>query len=189
MKKRLISRGKTLALDETDLAILEILQENARTSNAEIARRLGLAPSAILERIRKLEARNVVEGYPARLRARALGLDLTAFAFVRSEEGRDAVDVAASLATLPEIQEVHHVAGEDCLLVKLRAADTGSLGEFLRTRVGAIKGVRATRTTIVLETVKETSRLAIQAKAPETPSPRRRPGRRRKLVRRPQAAE
>lgn len=164
--------GEAPELDETDRAILVMLQENARTSNAEIARRLGLAPSAILERIRKLEARHVVEGYPARLTPRALGWGLTAFAFVRTEEGRDAVDVAAALALLPEIQEVHHVAGEDCLLVKLRAADTASLGEFLRARVGIIKGVRATRTTIVLETVKETSGLAIRVDAQGQSAPR-----------------
>jgi Lrp/AsnC family leucine-responsive transcriptional regulator len=56
---------------------------------------------------------------------------------------------------------VHHVAGEDCYLVKLRARDAAHVGELLRTRIGAISGVTSTRTTIVLETVKETPRLPI----------------------------
>ncbi len=162
MNKQRIAISKTPPLDTTDQAILVMLQDNARTSNAEIARRLRLAPSAILERIRKLEARQVITGYPARLNASALGLDLTAFAFVRTVDGRDAVGVGRALAALPEIQEVHHVAGEDCLLAKIRAANTAALGEFLRARVATIKGVLATRTTIVLETVKDTSRLSIQ---------------------------
>ena len=57
------------ALDETDRQVLSILQANARTSNAEIARQVGMASSAIYERIRKLEERGVVEGYEARIRA------------------------------------------------------------------------------------------------------------------------
>src|SRR3989442_12910120 len=140
MKKRRAETARPMPLDAADQAILVALQDNARTPNAEIARRPGLAPSAILARIRKLEAGHVIAGYPAHVNAQALGLDLTAFAFVRTVDGRDAVDVGTALAALPEIQEVHHVTGEDCLLVKIRAADTATLGEFLRARVATIKG-------------------------------------------------
>jgi Lrp/AsnC family leucine-responsive transcriptional regulator len=65
------------------------------------------------------------------------------------------------LAQTPEVLEVHHVAGDDCYLVKVRARDAEHLGVLLRTRFGRIPGVRSTRTTIVLETVKETPRLPI----------------------------
>jgi Lrp/AsnC family leucine-responsive transcriptional regulator len=73
------------------------------------------------------------------------------------------------LAKIPEVLEVHHVAGEDCYLVKVRARDAEHLGVLLRTRFGRITGVRSTRTTIVLETVKETPRLTI-ARASEVAS-------------------
>jgi Lrp/AsnC family leucine-responsive transcriptional regulator len=56
---------------------------------------------------------------------------------------------------------VHHVAGDDCYLIKVRARDAEHLGQLLRTRFGSIPGVRSTRTTIVLETIKETSRLPL----------------------------
>jgi len=59
------------------------------------------------------------------------------------------------------VLEVHHVAGEDCYLVKIRTRDAEHLGSILRTRIGKIRGVQSTRTTIVLETVKETSRIAL----------------------------
>jgi Lrp/AsnC family leucine-responsive transcriptional regulator len=65
------------------------------------------------------------------------------------------------LADHPEVLEVHHVAGDDCYLIKVRARDAEHLGQMLRTRFARIPGVRSTRTTIVLETVKETSRLPI----------------------------
>lgn len=152
-------------IDAIDAAILNILQSNARTSNAEIARQVALAPSAVFERIRKLEERGVIEGYGARVNPKALGLPLLAFVFVRSDDKPGAETTAERVAAIPEVLEVHDVAGEDCFLVKVRAADTESLGKLLRDRFGRIDSITSTRTTIVLETVKETSALPI-----ETPS-------------------
>ncbi|HEX2445710.1 MAG TPA: Lrp/AsnC family transcriptional regulator [Vicinamibacterales bacterium] len=148
-------------IDETDAKILNLLQANARIPQVEIAREVGLAPSAILERIRKLEARGVVQGYAALLDPRALGQGMLAFVAVRSAEPPGDDHVARALASVPEVLEVHHVAGEDCYLVKLRARDAAHVGELLRTRIGGITGVTSTRTTIVLETVKETPRLPV----------------------------
>jgi Lrp/AsnC family leucine-responsive transcriptional regulator len=151
--------------DAVDMRILAIIQEDARTSNAEIARRVGMAPSAILERIRKLEARGTIAGYEARIDPHALDLGLLAFVFVRAEEGVWGREAAERLSELPGVQEVHHIAGEDCYLVKVRAADTEALGRLLRERFAAIGSVRSTRTTIVLETVKESGRLPLAAEA------------------------
>ena len=148
-------------IDEIDSKILNLLQANARTPQVEIAREVGLAPSAILERIRKLEARGVVRGYAALLDPRALGQGMLAFVAVKSAEPPGEDRVAKALAGVPEVLEVHHVAGEDCYLVKLRARDAAHVGELLRTRIGGISGVTSTRTTIVLETVKETPRLPV----------------------------
>jgi Lrp/AsnC family leucine-responsive transcriptional regulator len=144
-----------------DRQIMTILQKNARTSNAEIARQVGLAPSAVFERIRKLEERGVLKGYNARIDPHAAGLGLVAFMFVRSNDRPGGIQTAESLAEIPEVLEVHHVAGEDCFLVKVRAADTEALGRLLRERLGKVATITSTRTTIVLETVKETSVLPI----------------------------
>ncbi|HET6232756.1 MAG TPA: Lrp/AsnC family transcriptional regulator [Longimicrobiaceae bacterium] len=142
-------------IDEIDEKILTILQENARTSNAEVARQLGMAPSAILERIRKLEERGVIEGYVARVNPEAYGLWLTAYVFVRADERAGATATAQRLAAIREVQEVHHVAGEDCFLVKVRTAGTRALGELLRKEFGEIETIRSTRSTIVMDTIKE----------------------------------
>jgi Lrp/AsnC family leucine-responsive transcriptional regulator len=152
-------------IDAIDAEILTILQSNARTSNAEIARQVDLAPSAVFERIRKLEERGVIEGYAARVDPKAVDLPLLAFVFVRADDKPGADTTAARVAAIPEVLEVHHVAGEDCFLAKVRAADTESLGRLLRDRLGRIDSITSTRTTIVLGTVKETSALPI-----ETPS-------------------
>jgi Lrp/AsnC family transcriptional regulator, leucine-responsive regulatory protein len=148
-------------LDETDLHILDLLQANARETQAEIARSVGLAPSAVLERIRKLEARGALRGYVAQVDPKAIGVGLLAFVSVRTEEFGSEQRIAQALADLPDVLELHDVAGEDCYLIKIRARDAEHLGQLLRTRVARIPGVRSTRTTIVLETLKETSRLPI----------------------------
>ena len=147
--------------DSIDRRILAVLQSNARTSNAELARTLEMAPSAVLERIRKLEQRGVIQGYESRLAPRAIGLGLTAFIFVRSDEATGAISTGSALAAIPEVQEVHHVAGEDCYLVKLRARDTDDLARLLRERFASIPQIRSTRTTIALGTLKETAQLPL----------------------------
>lgn len=149
-------------IDGNDAIILNILQSNARTSNAEIARQVGLAPSAVFERIRKLEEKGVIEGYAARVNPRAVGLPLLAYIFIRADEKPGAWETAARrIAAIPEVLEVHDVAGEDCFLVKVRAVDTDSLGRLLREKLSRIETITSTRTTIVLETIKETAELPI----------------------------
>jgi len=152
-------------IDEIDIEILNILQKNSRTSNAEIARQVRLAPSAVFERIRKLEERGVILGYRTELNPKSLGLGQLAFTFVRSNDRPGGVETAARLAAIPEVLEVHHVAGEDCFLVKARAADAEALGRLLREKLGAVETITSTRTTIVLEVVKETAMLPIASGA------------------------
>src|SRR6266540_2523093 len=94
-------------INEIDKRILAILQENARTSNAEIARKVGLAPSAVFERIRKLEERRVIRGYRAEINPKVLGLAQLAFTFVRSNDRPGGVETGKKLAEIPEIHVVH----------------------------------------------------------------------------------
>jgi Lrp/AsnC family leucine-responsive transcriptional regulator len=152
-------------IDELDNKILNIIQKNARIPNAEIARQVDMAPSAVLERIRKLEERGIIMGYEARLNAEALGLGLVAFIFVRTDDQVGGLATARQIAKIPEVQEVHDVAGEDCYLVKVRVRDTRHLMKVMREHLGKMKSIRSTRTTIVLETIKESGKLII----PESP--------------------
>ena len=150
-------------IDAIDASILTILQESSRTSNAEIARQVGLAASAVFERIRKLEERKVIRGYRAQIDPKALDVSQLAFIFIRSNDRPGGVDTAAKLAEIPEILELHHVAGEDCFLAKVRARDSEALLRLLRDRLSRIPTITSTRTTIVLESVKETTSLPISA--------------------------
>jgi Lrp/AsnC family leucine-responsive transcriptional regulator len=158
-------------IDSTDRDILTILQQNGRMSNAEIARQIGMAPSAVLERIRKLEARGVIQGYEARIDPAALGLNLLAYIFVRSNDIGGELRTGDLLSQIEEVQEVHHIAGEDCFLVKVRVRDARTLGRLLRERMAAGSSITSTRTTIVLETLHETTRLPLDAALPDAALP------------------
>lgn len=142
--------------DEIDIHILEILQEKARIPNAEVARQVGMAPSAVLERIRKLEERGIIEGYEVRLNPACFHQGLSAF--VQVEVDSSDTQTAAALASVPSVQEVHQVVGPDGFLVKLRTADHTTLAKTLQ-QMRTLPGVRSMRTQVVLETVKETRRV------------------------------
>jgi len=146
-------------LDKTDLKIVSILQCNGRKSNADIAREIGMAPSAVLERIRKLEDKGVIRGYHADIDPRAVDLGVLAFIFVRAE--RSYSETSRDLAGIPEALAVHHIAGEDCYIVKVRAKDTEELGKLLEHRINGSDSVRSTKTTIVFATIKDLQKLPI----------------------------
>ena len=146
-------------INEIDNKILNIIQKDARITNAEIARQVGLAPSAVLERVRKLEERGVIRGYATEIDANEVGFGLTAFVAVRTHECCSETD--KFLAEIPEVLEVHDVAGEDSYLLKVRVKNTEDLSRLLRERLKNVPNVAATKTTVVLQTIKETTALPL----------------------------
>lgn len=148
-------------IDDTDRKILTILQENARIANSEIAERIGMAPSATFERLRKLERRGVIKGYEVRLDPAKLDCSLVAFIMVRTNELAGEQMAGPELVKIPEVLEVYNVAGEDCYLLKVRTGSPTELSRLIRERIGRIPAVHSTRTTIVMETYKETIALPL----------------------------
>jgi Lrp/AsnC family leucine-responsive transcriptional regulator len=149
-------------LDEISLNILKILQEKARIPNVEVARQVAMAPSAVLERIRKLERQGVIDGYEVRLNPARFDRRQIAFIEIRTRSVGDRPETGQELAAIPDVQEVHYVDGDDCYLVKLRVADTAELAAVIREKLASIDDVVATKTTTVLHTYKETARFPIR---------------------------
>ncbi len=150
-------------LDDISLKILKILQEKARIPNVEVARQVEMAPSAVLERIRKMERQGIIDGYEVRLNPAQFDRRQIAFIEIKTQSVGDRPETGKALADIPEIQEVHYVAGKDCYLVKLRVADTAELAAIIREKIANIKEVVSTRTTTVLQTYKETARIPIRS--------------------------
>ena len=149
------------SLDNIDLKILDHIQLNSSIANVDLAKKLGMAPSAVSERVKKLEQKGIIHSYPTRINPDALDLKLLAFIFIKSNEGPGNTSIAKQLNKIPEILELHHIAGEDCYLAKIRAKDPLSLIQLMRERFSKIPNILSTKTTIVLETLKEDNHLPI----------------------------
>lgn len=152
-------------MDNTDLQILQILQKKARVPNVEVARTIGMAPSAVLERIKKLEAQGIIEGYEVRLNPGMFKCSMIGFIQIKITPPARIAETGKQLSSIEQIQEVHYLAGEDCLMVKLRVSDNTELETILRTRITTLDAVKSARTFIALSTYKESAKIMI----PQTP--------------------
>lgn len=152
-------------IDDISLKILKILQKKARIPNVEVARQVGMAPSAVLERIRKLEKIGVIDGYEVRLNPERFGKSQVAFIHVHTGGNGKEKSLVKSLAALPQVQEIHYVSGDDSYLLKVRETNTKALGRLVREQIAPLGGVVATRTSIVMNTFKETARIPIDDQA------------------------
>lgn len=152
-------------MDHKDKLILEILQEDAKTAQAEVARRVGLSPASVNERIHKLEEAGVIRRYVAILDDQKAGKDITAFIEVFIEHPRNEDGFVRLTREMNEVQECHYVTGEFSCLLKVKVPDRQSLRELVLDRINALEGIRQTKTMIVLETAKEETRLDLSSKA------------------------
>ncbi len=142
-------------IDETDLKILEFLQDNARMKRNELAEKIGLSLPSITDRMSKLEELGVIERFITKLNHKTLGKDITAFIFVGSDSSAHYRDFIHHTNTSPEILECHSITGDGSHILKIRTENTSSL-EKLLAKIQSWKGVRSTRTSIVLSSHKET---------------------------------
>ena len=149
------------ALDAIDRKILSLLQENAKTAQAEIARAVGLTAPSVNERIRKLERAGFIRAYVALLDERKLGHDITAFIEVFIEHPRFESEFIRSVSAMDEVLECHHITGEFSLLLKVRVTDMAAFRRLLIEKLNTVRGVRQTRTLMVLATSKEAHRIKV----------------------------
>lgn len=153
-------------MDSIDMKALEALQTAGRESWAALGETLGMTGPAAAERVRRLEERGVIRGYAAVVDPRTVGAALGAFVAVTLERPRDRAKFLALVDSLPEVQECHHVAGDDDYLLKIRCRDTADLERLLTRELKGLSGVARTRTTVVLSTIKETLAVPLSAPSP-----------------------
>jgi len=148
-------------LDPTDRRILALLQEDAKRAQAEIAKAVGLTAPSVNERIRKLERAGFIKGYAAVLDDRKLGYDISAFVEVFVEHPKFETPFIEAVAELDEVLECHHITGEFSLLLKVKVLDMAAFRRLLIEKLNTIRGVRQTRTVMVLSTWKEQHRIKV----------------------------
>ncbi|MFJ9460377.1 Lrp/AsnC ligand binding domain-containing protein [Kitasatospora sp. NPDC101447] len=154
-------------LDDTDRALLTLLQQDAGQAYAALGRAVGLSAAAAHERVRKLRERGVVRRTTVEVDPKGLGLGVLSFVMVDSSAWMG--DSAQAFAAIPEIVEAHVIAGSASVLVKVRTATTEQLQDVLR-RLYAIEGVSGTQATVVLETFFERPPATQSPPASQSPS-------------------
>ena len=153
------------AIHPVDRQILAVLQERGRIPNVQLAAEVGLSPSAVLERVRKLEERCVIERYVALVDHRRVGLGTIAFVAVSLNLHRkDSIDnFKRFIADCDEILECYHIAGSEDYLLKVYSRDIDDYEHFLIEKLTNVKGMDRVRTMFVLSTLKRETAVPLGA--------------------------
>lgn len=151
-------------LTRADVAILDVLQQEARLPNVDLAERIGMSPSPCLRRVKQLEANGYIERYVALLDRRKAGLGILAYAEVkvpRREEDDHVQRFKEAVQQEPMVIGCHILAGQYDFLLKVVAADLDAYADFLVHRLLKMPGVQDVRSSFVMETVKDTTALPL----------------------------
>jgi Lrp/AsnC family leucine-responsive transcriptional regulator len=157
-------------LDRIDLRLLELLQADGRQPYAELGAAVGISGPSAHERVKKLEARGVIQRYSAMVAPDALGYGVLAFCWLTQAPGTGAHDLPADFGDIPEIEECHHIAGEADYLLKIRVRDTLDLERIIH-RLQTNPQVFSTETVVVLSSAFERRPLRASGSPPETDGP------------------
>ena len=150
-------------LDFKDKHLLEEIQANSRITNTELAKRIGLSPSSTLERVKKLEVSGIIEKYITLLNPRKAGY--SCFTFVEIKLARHgetpAEDFISSIALIPEVLECHHITGEADFLLRVATKDIPAYEELILHQLSALANVQSMKTSVVLSTFKNETKLTV----------------------------
>ena len=152
-------------LDAVDWRVLALLQEDARMTSADLARRVDLSPPGVQKRLRKLEESGVVKRYATIVKREAIGLDLLCFVQVSlaHHEPRIVEGFRDAVKEMPEVLECHYLTGEFDYLLKVVVANHQHLEQFLFEKLTQSRGVDKIRTSIVLNEIKHSTSLPLGA--------------------------
>lgn len=158
-----------MKLDTSDMALLGILQRDAKKTAKDLGRDLDMPVTTVYAKIKRMEELGFIRRYTAILDAPKLGF--TAIAFVlatfsyRSSPGAEVTlsqrEVAKEVATFPEVQEVHVISGDWDLLIKVKTTDIDAVGRFVVDKLRTVRGIEKTITCMVFDTAKETTEISI----------------------------
>ena len=152
-----------MVLDSKDKHLLEELQANSRITNAALAKRIGLSPSSTLERVKKLEISGFIDKYIAILNPRKAGYSCFTFVEVKlARHGETPVeDFISSISLIPEVLECHHITGEADFLLKVVTKDIPAYEELILHQLSALTNVQTMKTSVVLSTFKNETKLTV----------------------------
>ncbi|MEC8679779.1 MAG: Lrp/AsnC family transcriptional regulator [Bacteroidota bacterium] len=153
-----------MKIDRTDKKILEILQKNAKITNAKLSQEIGLSPAPTLERVRKLEARGIISGYHAKLNMSKVGLGVSTFVMV-SLKGHNKKNIDSFLDKIKDVEnivECHHITGSGDFILRIVAEDIESYQELMLDKVSEIEVTDSLQSMVILSTFKDNKVIPVQ---------------------------
>ena len=142
-------------MDEIDVAILDVLKENARATASEISRQINLSVPAVAERIRKLEGAGIIEKFTVKINRQRQGYRLLAFIAVTITKTENISNFREKICKCPNVLECHHLAGPMDYMLKVLVHNTLELEDFLMNTLKKIEGIESSNTYISLSSLKE----------------------------------
>ncbi len=149
-----------MELDDTDRAILDILQANARTPFSEIARQIDMSSATVHDRVNRMEAAGVIEGYHAQVDPKAVGMGISAIVGLRVEQGREQ-DTLERLTDIEGVQQVHLTTGEWDVMMRVYAEDADALRALMFDQIAQMDGFARSQTMVILGTTYENHELPV----------------------------
>lgn len=150
-------------LDKVDRKILEILQRNAKITNAQLSKEIGLSPAPTLERVKKLEQSGVIDSYHAKLNTSKIGLGISTFVQIKLT-GHDKESIRTFISAINKIEEViecHHVTGSSDFILRVIAKDIASYQQLMLDKVNEVPVVDSLQSLVILSTFKDSKALPI----------------------------
>ncbi|WP_262895381.1 Lrp/AsnC family transcriptional regulator [Penaeicola halotolerans] len=150
-------------LDKIDRKILDILQANAKITNAQLSKDIGLSPAPTLERVKKLENAGIIKSYHAKLDTEKIGLGVSTFVLV-TLIGHNKTNIDAFIKEIENINEIiecHHITGTGDFILKIIAKDISAYQKLMLERVSEIKEVDSMQSMVILSTFKDSKVMPI----------------------------
>ncbi len=155
----------SIKLDDIDRKILEILQTNAKITNAQLSKDIGLSPAPTLERVKKLENSGIIKSYHAQLDTDKIGLGVHTFVQVTLKgHNKKNIDIfLGEINKIPEVVECHHITGTGDFILKVIAKDISSYQYLMLEKVSEIEVVDSLQSMVILSTFKDSKVIPVPA--------------------------
>jgi DNA-binding Lrp family transcriptional regulator len=146
-----------LKIDNTDRKILEKLQANAKITNAQLSKEIGLSPAPTLERVKKLEMSGIIQSYHARLDTSLIGLGVNTFVMVslKGHNKKNIDSFVSEINSIDEVIECHHTTGTGDFILRVIAADIASYQKLMLEKISEIEVVDSMQSMVILSSFKE----------------------------------
>ncbi len=142
-------------MDEIDKKLIQLVQMDSRASYGELGAAVGLSVSAVNERLKKLQAQQIIRGWRAQIDPKAIGLEVLAFIYVQLDRPNNERKFKELVLNFEEVEECHHVTGEWSYLMKVRTRSISELEYLISEKIKASEGIVRTQTVIALSSPKE----------------------------------